>query len=85
MKSITPGYEPYLTIPAEIRWIPAYLDVPDNEMANVEAKFAAENPSGADYRGPDIRLASSAQRWVRQRIKGRWIKEWAASKRAIRN
>jgi hypothetical protein len=80
LRSLTPTSS---VIPAEIRWIPAHVGVPGNEMADVEAKLAAENPSGADYRGADIRLASSARRWVRQRMKERWIKEWAASKVAI--
>ena len=81
LRSLTPTSS---SIPAEIRWIPAHVGVPGNEMADVEAKLAAENPGGADYRGAEIRLASSARRWVRQRMKGRWMKEWAASKVAAR-
>lgn len=65
-----------------IRWIPAHVGVHGNELADTEAKEAARvgvvgsSPafSGRDGR---LRLATTAKRQVRSRIKADWAQEWA--------
>jgi tubulin alpha len=73
-----------------IRWIPAHVGVYGNELADTEAKEAAkEGENNPDYLssggtrtgfGARLRLASTAKRQVRSRIKNEWAREWAKEK-----
>jgi hypothetical protein len=41
-------------IPTEICWIPVYVGMPGNKIADVEAKLVVENLGGADYCSAEI-------------------------------
>jgi hypothetical protein len=65
-----------------IRWIPAHVGVDGNEFADEKATSAALLGAGMEIATGDgtgkaiIRLAAAAKRAVRQRIRGRWNKQW---------
>ncbi|KAJ5552064.1 hypothetical protein N7513_000004, partial [Penicillium frequentans] len=68
-----------------IRWIPAHVGVPGNELADAAAKNAAlggaENAgesAGSEDQFP--RLAATAKQQVRRRIQERWALLWAREK-----
>ncbi|KAJ5667634.1 hypothetical protein N7507_003498 [Penicillium longicatenatum] len=69
-----------------IRWIPAHVGVPGNELADVAAKNAAlggenaEGTAGTEAENPILRLAATAKQQVRRRIKERWALLWAREK-----
>ncbi|KAJ5901433.1 hypothetical protein N7504_007427 [Penicillium tannophilum] len=68
-----------------IRWIPAHVGVPGNELADAAAKNAAlggaenaEGIVGSEDQFP--RLAATAKQQVRRRIQERWALSWAKEK-----
>ncbi|KAJ5901430.1 hypothetical protein N7504_007424 [Penicillium tannophilum] len=68
-----------------IRWIPAHVGVPGNELADAAAKNAAlggaENAgeiAGSEDQFP--RLAATAKQQVRRRIQEKWALSWAKEK-----
>ncbi|OJZ79898.1 hypothetical protein ASPFODRAFT_100351, partial [Aspergillus luchuensis CBS 106.47] len=57
-----------------IHWIPAHIGVEGNEVADSEAKRAAECGAGPGQQ--IIWLASAAKRAVRSKFQDRWAKQW---------
>ncbi|KAJ5642579.1 hypothetical protein N7490_006579 [Penicillium lividum] len=87
IRALTPG------LSVTIRWIPAHVGVSGNELADAAAKEAAKGgagagagseicSSGSDIVGisPKLRLATTAKRQVRARIRAEWAKQWAKEK-----
>ncbi|KAI9036090.1 uncharacterized protein KD926_002467 [Aspergillus affinis] len=69
---------------AELRWIPAHIGVKVNEKADKAAKEAAirglESSLMRPRDRPIIRLAATAKRDIRQRLRTEWAKQWERQK-----
>ncbi|KAJ5667636.1 hypothetical protein N7507_003500 [Penicillium longicatenatum] len=63
-----------------IRWIPAHVGVPGNELADVAAKNAALGGAEAGSDNQFSRLAATAKQQVRSRIRAKWATMWAREK-----
>ncbi|KAJ6032769.1 hypothetical protein N7540_003501 [Penicillium herquei] len=62
-----------------IHWVPAHVGILGNEIADLAAKEAAKDTVGVSSElssgGP--RLATTARRLVRDRVRARWTLEWS--------
>ncbi|KAJ6032617.1 hypothetical protein N7540_003349 [Penicillium herquei] len=62
-----------------IRWVPTHVGILGNEIADLAAKEAAKDTVGvlSELSPGGPRLATTARRLVRDRIRARWTLEWS--------